>query len=333
MAHAPLRLGMLSTAKIGGKIINALQDYPRAEIVAVGSRSADAAAAYCEKFGLGSQVRCHASYEALLADPDVDAIYNPLPNALHAEWTIKAAEAGKHILCEKPLASDAAECLTMIEAAATAGVVFMEAFMYRHHPATRKLRELIEAGEIGDVRLVRAGFCFSNNDLTNIRFSAPLAGGATMDVGCYCINFSRYLVGEEPATAYAVAQFGDQSQVDETLIGTLTFPSGAVSQFDCSLRSAGRAFGDVLGSKGTIAVQRQWFPDAKRAVILLNGQEVEVLDGGDPYQNEVDVFVKAIQDGEPLPIPPLDGAKNMAVVDAILASARSGKPVEVKPVG
>lgn len=332
MPQAPLRLGMLSTAKIGGKIINALKDYPRAEIVAVASRTAEAADAYCEKFELSGDVIRHTSYEALLADEGVDAIYNPLPNAMHAEWTIKAAEAGKHILCEKPLASDAAECLTMIDAAEKAGVVFMEAFMYRHHPATRKLRELIEAGEIGDVRAVRAGFCFNNNDLTNIRFSAPLAGGATMDVGCYCINFSRYLIGEEPVSAYAVAQFGEQSQVDETLIGTLTFPSGAVSQFDCSLRSAGRAFGDVLGSTGTIAVTRQWFPDAKRAVILLNGQEVEVCDGGDPYQNEVDVFVKAIQDGEPLPIPPLDGAKNMAVIDAILASARSGQPVDIKPV-
>ncbi len=333
MSQAPLRLGMLSTAKIGAKILAAVKDYPRAEVVAVGSRSAESAEAYCQKYELGPQVTRHGSYEALLSDPGVDAIYNPLPNALHAEWTIKAAEAGKHILCEKPLASNVAECLQMIDAAERAGVVFMEAFMYRHHAATRKLRELIEAGEIGDVRLVRAGFCFSNNDLTNIRFSAPLAGGATMDVGCYCINFSRYLVGEEPTTAYAVADFGAESKVDETLIGTLTFPSGAVSQFDCSLRSAGRAFGDVLGSKGTLAVQRQWFPDAKRAVILLNGQAVEVLDGGDPYQNEVDVFVQAIQDGLPLPIPALDGARNMAVVDAILESARTGAPVAVTPVG
>ena len=332
MSAAPLRLGMLSTANIGGKIVKAVKDYPRAEIVAVGSRSAASAAAYCEKFELGDGVTRHDSYEALLADPEVDAVYNPLPNAMHAAWTIKAAEAGKHILCEKPLASDVAECRQMIAAADQAGVVFMEAFMYRHHAATRKIREVIEAGEIGELRVIRAGFCFSNNDPTNIRFSQELAGGATMDVGCYCINFARFLTGEEPATAYAIADFGE-SGVDETLIGTLTFPSGAVSQFDCSLKSAGRAFGDVLGSKGTIAVTRQWFPDAKRAVIQLNGQEIEVLDGGDPYQNEIDVFVKAIQDGEPLPIPPLDGARNMAVVDALLASARTGQPVAVARVG
>lgn len=327
-----VRFGVLSTARISKKLLAGIAGCEQAELVAVSSRDADKLSAYCAENELTGSVRRHHSYEDLLADPEVDAIYNPLPNALHCDWTIAAAEAGKAVLCEKPLAVDVAECLDMISAAETHGVLFMEAFMYRQHPATRRLKEVIDEGAIGDVRLVRSGFCFTIADPANIRLSQPLAGGATMDVGCYCINFSRYLCGAEPVEAYAVATFGPESKVDETLCATLRFESGAVAQFDCSVKSAGRAFGDVLGSDGTIQVNRPWFPNAERAVFTLNGNEEAIEDGGDPYQNEVAVFCHSYLTGDPLPIPPIDGARNVAVLNAVLESARRGKPVEVTAV-
>ncbi|MCC7494952.1 MAG: Gfo/Idh/MocA family oxidoreductase [Fimbriimonadaceae bacterium] len=329
---APVRVGILSTANIGGRLITALANSPAAELVAISSRDAARLPAYVEKFKIGAGVRQHGSYEALLADPAVEAVYNPLPNSLHAEWTSAAAQAGKHILCEKPLARDVAECRAMLAAAETAGVVLMEAFMYRHHPATRRLREVIAAGAIGAVRVVRAGFCFTVNDPTNIRLRGDVAGGSAMDVGCYCINFARLVTGEEPQTAYAVATFGTTNGIDETLVGTLSFPSGAVAQFESSVQSAGRAFGNVLGSQGTLAVERPWFPHPERAVFQLNGQEVVVEGGGDPYQNELEVFCESLREGTPLPLPPVDGARNMAALVALLQSARSGQPVPVEVV-
>lgn len=333
MATEPVRVGILSTAGITSRLLAALASSDQAELVAVSSRDRAALEAYCERHQIAPDVRRHVGYEALLADEAVEAVYIPLPNSLHCQWTIAAAEAGKHVLCEKPLAVDVAECRRMIAAAEAAKVVFMEAFMYRHHPATRRLREVVESGTIGDVVLVRSGFCFTINDPQNIRLSRPLAGGATMDVGCYCINFARFITGEEPVTAYAVARFGAESQVDETLCGTLVFPSGAVSQFECSVKSAGRSFGNVLGSKGTIEVEgAPWFPNAERAACRVNNEVVETLGGGDPYRNELEVFCHAIRTGEPLPIPPIDGARNMAALTALLESARTGAPVAVEPV-
>lgn len=332
MAAEPVRFGILSTARIGRKIVRALAGSAKAELVAVGSRDVDKADAYCREQELGDEVTRHASYEALLADERVEAIYNPLPNALHAEWTIKAAEAGKHILSEKPMASDVGECLEMIRRADRAGVVLMEAFMYRHHPATWKLKDVVTQGKIGDVRLINSGFSFMLTDETNVRYLPGMAGGATMDVGCYCINFSRLIAGEEPSRAYAVGTFSDDHPVDESLYGTLEFPSGIVSQFDCSIRSWRRSYVSVVGTTGTIHADRPWIPDPIAQHFLLNEERVTVKNGGDPYQREVEVLVAAIRDGESLPIPPIDGARNMAVVEAVLKSARTGVAQEVEPV-
>ncbi|NUQ00852.1 MAG: Gfo/Idh/MocA family oxidoreductase, partial [Armatimonadetes bacterium] len=315
---APVRLGILSTARIGGRILAALREGAAAELVAVSSRDAASLERYVAEHQLAASVRQQPSYEALLADESVEAVYNPLPNALHAEWTIRAAEAGKHVLCEKPLARNVAECLAMIAAAERAGVVLMEAFMYRYHPATRRLRELVAEGALGELRLIRSGFCFNVDDPANIRLSAPLAGGATMDVGCYCINLARYLTAEEPVAAYAVGSFGDASGVDETICATLEFPSGAVAQFECSVKSAGRVFANVLGSRGTLEVERPWTPHPERATLRVNGQEEVIEQGGDPFGNELEAFCAAVRGRARLPIEPLDGARNMAALVAVL---------------
>lgn len=331
MSAEPVRFGILSTANIGGRLVTAFAASPRAELVAVASRTRAAAEAYAAKHGLGAEVRLHDSYQALLDDDRVEAIYNPLPNSLHAEWTIRAAEAGKHILCEKPLAVDVAECRAMIAAAERAGVVFQEAFMYRYHPATQRLWELVREGAIGEVRLVRSSFCFTIADPANIRLRADVAGGATMDVGCYCITLARDVTGEEPASAYAAATFGAESGVDETLCGTLAFPSGAVGQFVCSVKSGGHQGALVLGSTGSIEIARPWFPDAERAVLLVNGEEHVIEYGGELYQHQVEAMCAAIRDAAPLPLPPIDGARTMAALCACLRSARAGTvaPVEV----
>lgn len=329
MSTPPVRFGILSTANIGGRLVTAFAGSPQAELVAVASRTRQAVEAYAAKHGLDPSVRLYDSYQALLDDPDVEAVYNPLPNSLHAEWTIRAAEAGKHILCEKPLAVDVAECRAMIDAAERAGVVLQEAFMYRHHPATKRLWELVREGAVGDVRLVRSSFCFSIADPRNIRLRADLAGGACMDVGCYCITLARDVIGEEPTTAYAAATFGAESGVDETICGTLAFPSGGVGQFVCSVKSGGHSGALVLGSSGSIEIARPWFPDAERAVLKVNGEDVVVEHGGELYQHQVDAICRTIRTGAPLPIPPLDGARTIAALTACLRSARSG---QVEPV-
>lgn len=328
----PVRFGILSTANIGGRLIPALHRSPAAELVAVGSRTREALEAYWHKFGLAGEVKMVEGYQALLDDPDVEAIYNPLPNSLHHEWTLRAADAGKHILCEKPFAVTVAECREMIAAAEQAGVVLMEAFMYRHHPATRKIRDLVAGGTLGELRYVASSFCFNITDPANIRVRADVAGGATMDVGCYCISFARHVTGQEPHTAYAAGRVGEQSGVDETLAGTLSFPSGAVGQFAVSVKSAGDRGAFVLGSAGKLEIDNPWFPDEARQVMRLNGEELVVEDGGEIYQNEVEVFCRAIRDGEPLPLPPIDGARTVAAVVACLQSIRSGRPEPVEQV-
>src|SRR5690349_19667161 len=237
--------GLLSTAKINLAILHAMPNSERGEMLAVGSRDLAKAQAYAAEHHLA---RAYGSYEALLADPDINIIYNGLPNGLHAEWTIKALEAGKHVLCEKPFAVTLEEVDAMHAAARQAGRVVTEAFMYRHHPQTLKIKELVEDGTIGRVRLLRSAFTFSLTGAPgNVRWNKDLTGGSIWDVGCYSISLARFLFGAPTRVdGWQVTRDG----VDETFVGTLEFPGGQVAQFDSSFNMPLRCEAEIVGEPG-----------------------------------------------------------------------------------
>ncbi|GMV81247.1 MAG: oxidoreductase [Planctomycetota bacterium] len=331
-ARKPVGWGILSTGKHARKVALAVQAAHPGAIVAVASRDRTKAEAFVREVGLEG-ASAYGSYEALIADPKVEAIFNVLPNGMHLEWTLKAARAGKHTLCEKPLASNASEAQEMADGCQKAGVLLMEAFMYRLHPQSAKLLSEIQSGAIGELRFIRSAFCFIMEDLANVRLSASLAGGALMDVGCYCINFSRYMAQAEPLEVAAVAEFGAQSKVDEVFAGTLHFPRGIVAQFHVNFRVSGDTQAEVVGSKGKLRIERPWFPDVKSAAFqVLTGSDVRTVttaDGGNTYALEFERFAAAIRGQGPLPLPPEDGVRNMRVIDALYRAARTGQNVKL----
>ncbi|HWE64422.1 MAG TPA: Gfo/Idh/MocA family oxidoreductase, partial [Chloroflexota bacterium] len=249
-----IRWGILSTANIGLKaFIPGVAASRNGVVAAIASRDSSRAQEAAARLGIP---RAHGSYEALLADPEVDAIYNPLPNSMHAEWTLKAAEAGKPILCEKPLARDAAEAAAMVEGCRAHGVLLMEAFMYRFHPQQARVRALLDEGAIGELRAVRSGFTFHLRSLDprNVRLQRDLAGGALMDVGCYCINAMRMLFGEEPRWFSAQGDYREQFGVEVTMAGVLGFSDQRMATFDCGFRAMGQGWYMAVGTTGQIEV-------------------------------------------------------------------------------
>jgi predicted dehydrogenase len=328
MRQAPLRWGILSTANIGLKaVIPALVKATNCEVVALASRGlarAQEAAA-----GLGIPT-AYGSYGALLEDDRVDAVYNPLPNSLHKPWTLRALAAGKHVLCEKPLGLDAAECLELKGAAERAGVTLMEAFMYRFHPRTEKLFELVRGGAVGELRLIRTAFSFRLTDEANIRLDPELGGGALYDVGCYCVNVIRSLSGEEPLLAQALARWtggGLGEGVDEQLVGTLSFPSGLLAQFDCALSLERREFLEVVGTDGRLEVEGTFVVGQEDVVIAEKhgGREdiVHPTRGADKYQKMVEHFADCVLHDKPLRYGLDDAVANMRAIDALYRSAKN----------
>jgi predicted dehydrogenase len=320
-----IRWGIISTATIGLKrVIPAIRDSRNGEVVAVASRSLEKAQAFAASAGIP---QAYGSYDELIADPQVDAIYNPLPNSEHAAWSIRCAEAGKPVLCEKPLARDAAEAQTMVDAFAARGLLFAEAFMYRFHPQTQQVVRMVQAGAVGQVTAVQAAFCFPVSDENDIRLSQPLAGGALMDVGCYCVNVIRLLTGEEPQRVSAVATFGARSGVDEALAGVLGFASGAVAQFDCGLRSFRAHTYEVRGTRGRIQVPEGFTmdPEAGTAIRHWQGTRYDEIDIGpaNHYRLMVEDFADALLAGRAPRYAPQDAVANMRVIDSLLASARA----------
>jgi xylose dehydrogenase (NAD/NADP) len=328
-----VRWGILSTARIARTaVIPAIQASANGELAAVASRDGERARAFAIE---ASVPRWHAGYEALLDDPGVDAIYIPLPNSLHREWTVRGAGAGKHILCEKPLALGAAECREMQAAATARGVKLMEAFMYRFHPRTERVVSMVRAGEIGELRVVRSAFTFRLARRDDIRLDAALGGGALMDVGCYCVNVSRALVGAEPVEAQAVATW-TPSGVDAELTGVLRFEGGVVAHFDCALTMERREFYEVAGTEGWLGVPSAFLPGSGDARIHARRgrreEHVHTVPGADEYRVMVERFARSILDDGPVPYPPEDAARNMSVIEALYRSARAGgAPTPVGP--
>jgi predicted dehydrogenase len=325
-----LRWGILGAAHIARRrVLPALAGSRRHTVGAVASRDRARAREFAAQFRIP---RVYDSYDLLLADPGIDAIYNPLPNALHRTWTERAAQAGKHVLCEKPLAANAADAAAMVAACAARGVVLQEAFMYRFHPQIDRLRALLREGAVGEPWLVRAWYSFTTGP-GNIRLDRALGGGGLLDVGCYTVNISRLVLGE-PTSAAADAVF--EEGVDVRFSGLLAFPSGRAALVDCGLRAPFRQGCEIIGAEGTITLARPFQPEEEPAKLLLTsprGTTTLVVAGTNQYRVMLDDFAAVVLDRRPPRFPASDAVANMRALDALVLAARSGtrQPVVAEP--
>ena len=314
-----IRWGIIGTGSIARNFAKALVAANRGLKYAVGSRSQDKADAFAAEQGME---KAYGSYDALLADSAVDAVYIATPHPLHSAPAIRAAQAKKHILCEKPLGVTVPECEAMIAAAEANSVLLLEAFMYRTHPQTLRIQELVGEGRLGQLRTVRSSFCYGLGADYNVRSDKSLRGGGLYDVGCYCINFSRMIAGQEPDKIEAVWTLGETSGVDENLAAALHFPSGVIAHFDVGIRTASGTCAEILGTDGTLLVPKPWKPDTDRAVCQLTpkgkpAEQIVVEHGGNPYTLEADhLAAVAAGEAEPL-IPAANAIGNAAVMDEI----------------
>lgn len=326
-----LQWGILGPGRISRKFAAALQESSEGRLLAVASRDAERGRVAAAEMGAE---RSYGSYAELLADADIEAIYIALPNSLHVEWAIRAAQAGKHVLCEKPLAPTAAEAATMFEAARSNGVWLMEAFMYRFHPRTIQLQEILRQELIGSVRLIRLGFSFSLEREQDVRWESGLAGGALYDVGCYTVNLARMVVGAAPQRVWASAQW-TASGVDHTLAGTLEYPGGVVAQIACSFRASFQQQAQIVGSDGLIELDQAFtmHPHQETSIRLWRGnhfaeQETITLPATNHYRLEAEAFGRLIRAGHNtsgLPEMPLtETLDNLRTIEALLSSARDG---------
>lgn len=326
-----LRWGILSTAKIGREhVVPAIQSLPECEVVAVGSRDHERGARFAADLGIG---RVHGSYEELLADPEVDAIYNPLPNHLHAPLTLQAAQAGKHVLSEKPFTLDRAEAERLRDdlAALDDGTVVMEAFMYQFHPQWEAVFEMVRAGRIGRVRAVQTWFSYYGDDPSNIRHNPDWGGGALMDIGCYAIHSARRIFDAEPIRVRGTLEIHPDFQVDVTASGLLDFPDGQCT-FTVATQSDPDQRVTIVGDAGRIEVTRPFNAQNDRPMVVrvgdgmgdTYGEPLETLSFGpaDQYAAMARRFTDAVLAGEPAPVPLDDAVANMAVIDQIVATAK-----------
>ncbi|HRF50458.1 MAG TPA: Gfo/Idh/MocA family oxidoreductase [Anaerolineales bacterium] len=322
---AQLNWALLSTARITRALIPPLQSSERNVLRAVASRDLATAEAFAAKNGIP---QAYGSYEALLADPAIDVIYVPLPNHLHAEWSIKALRAGKHVLCEKPLALTLGEVDAMTAAARQSGRVLMEAFMYRHNAQTLKIEALVASGAIGQVRLIRGAFSFTLQSDVNVRLVRAYGGGSLWDVGCYPVSYSRLLAGAPVVEAYGQQVCG-RGGVDEVFAGTLRFANGVLAQFDCGFALPGRAFMEIIGSEGTLTIPEPYKPAPVNRVTLTRGGETETIEisGGELYAGEVENLADAILLGAEPRVSLADSRANVAALLALYRSAESGAPI------
>lgn len=326
MGDRVLRWGLLGTARINRMVIPPLRASAGNRLLAVASRDPAKAAAYAREWGIE---RAHGSYEALLADPGIDAVYVPLPNHLHAEWTIRAARAGKHVLCEKPLALSVAEVDAVEAAARESGVVVAEGFMYRHHPQTLKVKELVEGGAVGSVRLVRGTFSFVLDRPNDVRWRPEWGGGCLWDVGCYPLGFARFVLGAEPVEV-AGAQVVGPGGVDETFVGQLVFPGGVLVQVDAGFRSGPRTAFEIAGTEGTILVRQPWRPEGLPILLTRGGETAEIAAGGeDRYLLEIEDLAACARTGRAPRVTLAESRGNVAAIVALLRSAREGRVVRV----
>jgi predicted dehydrogenase len=324
-----VRWGILSTADIGmTKVTPAIQAAENCEVVAIASRDRARAAAAAAELGIPA---AYGTYEELLAADDIDAVYIPLPNDLHAEWTVKAAGAGKHVLCEKPLALSAPEAEEMVRACERAGVKLAEAFMYRHHPTWVEAVRLLRNGAIGELQGVQSWFSYYNDDPENIRNRPENGGGAIMDIGCYNINASRMLFDAEPVRIEAAVRRDPVMGIDTLSSAVLEFPGGGQATFTCSIRSEDYQRVHIVGSTGRIEIEIPFNipPNRETRILLTVGgdppvapvTETLVFPAEDQYTIQARLFAQAILDDSPVPVPVSDAIANMKAIDSILETS------------
>jgi predicted dehydrogenase len=317
-----LRIGTLGAARITpGALVKPARNVADAEVVAVAARDRSRAEAFASKQGIPRVVD---SYEALVADPEIDAIYNPLPNGLHAEWTIGALEAGKHVLCEKPFTANAKEAEEVAAVAERTGLVVTEAFHYRYHPLAARMREVVTSGEIGTIERIDTALCFPLPKFSDIRYQYDLAGGATMDVGSYTVHMARLLGGEEPDVVSAQAKLRSPD-VDRAMRAELAFPSGHTGRITCSMWSQWviQTHARVTGSRGEMRVINPTSPQFwhRMKVKTDAGTRVDHFTRKPTYEFQLEAFCAAVLRGEPTLTPPADSIANMRVIDAIYVAA------------
>ncbi len=332
----PVRFGIISTARIGlERVIPAMQKGQAVSIDAIASRDLDRARDVAEKFGIA---KAYGSYAELLADSEIEAIYNPLPNHLHVPVSIEAADAGKHVLCEKPIALDADEAESLIEARDRTGVVIAEAFMVRLHPQWQKAREFVQNGRIGRLRALQAIFSYMNRDPENVRNKANIGGGGIYDIGCYPIVTARYLFADEPVRALALIERDPDFQTDRLASAILHFPEGQ-AQFICSTQLAAQQRLQILGTEGRIELDIPFTPlesETSRLLIDDGGHrgfqaaEEMTFEGINQYTLQGDHFARVVRGEAELDFPIEDAVKNMAVIDALYRSGESGGWEEVR---
>ena len=320
-----MRLGILSTAHINRLVIPEAHRSPKVDLVAVASRDRTHAREYAARWEIP---RSYGSYPELLADPEIDAVYISLPNSMHVDWSIQALEAGKHVLCEKPLTRHVADAERAFDVARETERILTEAFMYRHHPQTRRLVELVRQGIIGELRLIRSAFSFHLDDAKNVRLRADLEGGSLMDVGCYCVSGSRLLAGE-PDRVYAEQAVGPTG-VDVRMHGTMHFPSGVHAQFDSGLQNAGRDELEAVGSEGVLFLDDPWH--ARNPVVeLRKGGQTRLIqiEPANSYRLELENLADAIAgEAEPL-LGRKDAVAQARVIEALYRSAETGAAVSL----
>lgn len=326
-----VRWGVLSTARIAvKKVIPAMQQSDWVEVTAIASRDLRRAEEVAHALGIP---KAYGSYEELLADPQIEAIYNPLPNHLHVPWSMKAAEAGKHVLCEKPISITVTEARDLLAVQQRTGILIAEAFMVRNHPQWLRARELVASGRVGALRAIQGHFSYFNVDPANIRNIPEFGGGSLMDTGCYSINTSRFLFGEEPLRVLGLIDRDPKLKIDRLTSAILQFPSGQ-SLFTCSTQLVHSQRVELLGSLGRIEIAIPFTPsnDCPNEIRIDDGRDLigggvttETFPACNQFTIQGEVFSRAVRQGTEVPVPLPDAIKNMAVIEALFRSAESGK--------
>jgi D-xylose 1-dehydrogenase (NADP+, D-xylono-1,5-lactone-forming) len=323
-----LRWGILGIAKINNRLLPAFRIAARTRLMAIASRDRARARKAAE---LAEIPVAYGSYEALLDDKDIDAVYIPLPNALHSEWTRKAAERGKHVLCEKPLTPTADEAADLIAYCRVKGVQLMDGFMWPHHPRTARLRQLLDGGSLGAIQRVTGAFTFLlKPDPSNIRLQSGLAGGSLLDVGCYPVYGIRWAFGAEPVNVYARAQY--EHGVDVSMTGMVWLADGRTASFDCGFTQPLRGWLEITGTEGSVFVPEMWVP-GPRATYLVRREgrdpEENIAEGEDQIAQMISHFSRSVLEGTPLRPSPEEAVRTLRVLDALAKSAREGREVAV----